>query len=78
MNVNNNININISQKKTYYYIQFKRITRKIYNKKHKFEMFRTIRDNFRFPNETLNNLLPRIKTRIKTRLHLQITIHELS
>ena len=47
-------------------------------RKHKFEMFRTIRDNFRFPNETLNNLLPRIKTRIKTRLHLQITIHELS
>ena len=47
-------------------------------RKHKFEMFRTIRDNFRFANEILNNLLTRIKIRIKIRLHLQITIHELS
>ena len=30
-------------------------------RKHKFEMFRTIRDNFRFPNETFNNLSPRIE-----------------
>ena len=63
--------------KIYYIYHTFDLNAKSITRRHKFETFRTIRYNFRFANETLNNLSPRMKNS-KTRLHLQIAIYELS